>query len=85
MSLKVLAIGSANDPAGPAPQAPAIPMLAAGRAAPSSYADHSQTTIHVTQQPGENGRDLARRIAEEQERRRAVQRRSAMHDGAVAN
>ena len=45
---------------------------------------NSQTTFKIVQQPGESNRDLARRIADEQERRRRVQQRSAMTDGATA-
>lgn len=80
--------GAGDEPAAAPAGAPATalpqPAMATARGQGGSYTDQSQTTIQVVQQPGENNRDLARRIAEEQERRRAVQKRSAMTDGATA-
>lgn len=68
-----------------AAQAPSLPTpaMATARGQGSTYTDQSQTTIRVVQRPGEDNRDLARRIAEEQERRRQVKQRGAMYDGAV--
>lgn len=63
---------------------PDVPPMATARSSGSNYTDNSQNTIQIVQQPGESNADLARRIAEEQERRRAVQRRSSMTDGATA-
>lgn len=83
--------GGENKPAATAPApnalAPALPtpaMATARGQGGSTYTDQSQTTIQVVQQPGENSRDLARRITEEQQRRRQVQQRGALYDGAVA-
>lgn len=59
------------------------PAMATARGQGGTYTDQSQTTIQVVQQPGENNRDLARRIAEEQERHRKVRQRGAMYDGAA--
>lgn len=80
-------VGLGDDPAAPgAPAAPALPVpqMATGRGQAPSYTDSSTTTIHVTQAPGENARDLARRITQEQERDRQVRQRNLMTDGAMA-
>jgi TP901 family phage tail tape measure protein len=67
------------------PQAlPPVPAMATSRAVGSSYTDQSQTTIQVTQRPGENNADLARRIADEQERRKGIRQRGLMTDGVTA-
>jgi hypothetical protein len=71
----------AGVPARPVPSLPAVP---AGRGGARSFTDNSQTKIEINQQPGENSRDLARRIAEEQERQRKARQRGALYDGAVA-
>ena len=62
----------------------ALPAPALANRGGSTYTDSSTTTIQVTQRPGENGTDLAKRIAEEQERRRQVRQRSMMNDGVTA-
>lgn len=62
---------------------PTIPPMAGAGGASSKYEDKSTTTIQITQQPGEDGRALARRVVEEQERARKVRERGAMHDGTV--
>lgn len=62
---------------------PTIPPMAGSRASGSTYEDKSTTTIQVTQNPGEDGKALARRVVEEQERARKVRQRGAMHDGTV--
>jgi TP901 family phage tail tape measure protein len=61
-----------------------VPMMATARGQAGSYTDQSKNTIQIVQQPGENNRDLARRVTEEQERQRAVRQRSTMTDGATA-
>lgn len=68
------------------PQTPAsaLPAPALANRGGSTYTDSSTTTIQVTQRPGENNADLAKRIADEQERRRQVRQRSMMNDGVVA-
>lgn len=65
---------------------PALPQpaMATGKGQAGSYTDNSQNSIKIVQQPGENNRDLARRVIEEQERQRAIRQRSAMTDGASA-
>lgn len=67
-----------------APGAPSLPTpaMATAKGQAGSYTDNSQNSIQIVQQPGENNRDLARRITEEQERQRAIKKRSAMTDGA---
>lgn len=68
------------------PQTPAsaLPAPALANRGGSTYTDSSTTTIQVTQRPGESNADLAKRIADEQERRRQVRQRSMMNDGVVA-
>ena len=68
------------------PQTPAsaLPAPALANRGGSTYTDSSTTTIQVTQRPGENNADLAKRIADEQERRRQVRQRSMMNDGVTA-
>lgn len=81
------AAGTPGSPGAPgADGAPALPQpaMATAKGQAGSYTDNSQTTFKIVQQPGESNRDLARRIADEQERRRRVQQRSAMTDGATA-
>ncbi len=70
----------------PAPGAPALPApaMATARGQGGTYTDQSQNNIQIVQQPGENNRDLARRITEEQERQRRVRQRNMMLDGAPA-
>lgn len=70
----------ASAPSGPALPTPAMATARGG----GSYQDNSQNTIQITQQPGENNRDLAKRIAEEQERQRKIRQRGMMIDGAPA-
>lgn len=62
----------------------ALPAPALANRGGSTYTDSSTTTIQVTQRPGENTTDLAKRIADEQERRRQVRQRSMMNDGVTA-
>lgn len=71
-------------PAGAPAAALPAPAMATARGGGSNYQDNSQTTIQVTQQPGEDGRALAKRLAEEQERQRRVRQRGLMLDGATA-
>lgn len=81
-------VGDDAAPAAPGGQgSPALPtpaMATARGQGGSSYTDQSQTTIQVTQQPGQNSRELAREITKEQERQRGIRGRSMMLDGAVA-
>ena len=60
---------------------PTIPPMAGGGG--SGYQDKSTTSIQIIQQPGEDSKALARRVVEEQERKRKVRERGAMHDGTV--
>lgn len=74
-------------PAKGAPAAPSLPtpaMATARGKGGTTVNDNSQTTIQVTQQPGQNTRELAREITRLQEQERAVRRRGAMIDGAPA-
>lgn len=71
-------------PAGASGASLPAPAMATGKGQAGAYTDQSQTTIQIVQQPGENNRDLARRVTEEQDRRRAIQGRSMMLDGATA-
>lgn len=73
----------AAQPTTPAPALPVPAMATAGGMMAPSYTDQSTNTFQIVQQPGENADALARRISDEQERRRAVQRRSMLMDGAV--
>lgn len=68
------------------PQTPAsaLPSPALANRGGSTYQDNSQTTMQIVQRPGENNADLAKRIADEQERRRQVRQRSMMNDGVTA-
>lgn len=81
--------GSDDVPEGNAlatPQTPAsaLPAPALANRGGSTYQDNSQTTMQIVQRPGENTTDLAKRIADEQERRRQVRQRSMMNDGVTA-
>lgn len=77
------AVGSGNQ-AGAEAMMDSMPGLPAPAARGGSYQDNSQNTIQVTQQPGENQQDLAKRVAEEIERNRKARERAAMYDGAYA-
>lgn len=68
------------------PQTPAsaLPAPTLANRGGSTYQDNSQTTMQITQRPGESNADLAKRIADEQERRRQVRQRNMMNDGVVA-
>lgn len=48
-----------------------------------SVTDSSQHVYHITQQPGESGEALAKRIEDERRRREAVDRRSSLVDVAT--
>lgn len=73
-----------NTMATPQTPASALPAPALANRGGSTYTDSSTTTIQVTQRPGESNADLAKRIADEQERRRQVRQRNMMNDGVVA-
>lgn len=80
--------GGDEAPAAGAPGSPAAalptPSMATAKGQAGSYTDQSQNTIQVIQQPGENNRDLARRITEEQQRQRGIRQRNTMADGVTA-
>jgi TP901 family phage tail tape measure protein len=61
-----------------------LPAIASSRGRGNTYQDNSQTTVQVTQLPGESQQALAKRIVAEQERMRAVRQRSMMTDGVIA-
>ncbi|MFM5402808.1 phage tail tape measure protein [Aeromonas veronii] len=61
-----------------------LPAIASSRSRGNTYQDNSQTTVQVTQLPGESQQALAKRIVAEQERMRAVLQRSMMTDGVIA-
>lgn len=76
-------IGEGNQ-AGAAAMMDSMPGLPAPAARGGSYQDNSQTSINITQKPGESQQDLAKRVAEEIERNRKAKERAAMYDGAYA-
>lgn len=67
-----------------APVEPRRPPPLPSPAGRGHVSQQSTVTINVTQQPGENGEALARRIAQAQARAEAVQRRGVMYDQAMA-
>lgn len=71
-------------PGVPAKAAPPVPVSSSGSAQPAGPVihDNSQTTIKITQQPGESTDALADRVAKRIEERKAVANRGAMYDGA---
>lgn len=73
-----------NAMATPQTPASALPAPALANRGGSTYQDNSQTTMQIVQRPGESSADLAKRIADEQERRRKVRGRSMMNDEVVA-
>lgn len=60
---------------------PALPGMATSRGGAAATTVNNSDTYNITQQPGESGTDLARRIAEEQRRAAAVRSRGALTDG----
>lgn len=80
--------GGDEAPATGAPGSPVAslptPAMATAKGQAGSYTDQSQNTFQVIQQPGENSRDLARRITEEQQRQRGIRQRNTMADGVTA-
>lgn len=58
------------------------PAMASSRGG-NSYTEGSHV-FNITQRPGENQQDLAKRILDEQDRRRGVRQRSMMTDGVIA-
>lgn len=67
--------------AGPGLKPPSPPQMANRNG--STYQDNSQTTMQITQRPGESNDDLAKKIAAAQERQRQIRQRSMMTDGVV--
>ncbi|BBQ26431.1 phage tail tape measure protein [Aeromonas sp. WP2-W18-CRE-05] len=65
-----------------APALPSLPAMASARGG-NSYTEGSHV-FNITQRPGESQQDLAKRILDEQERRRGVRQRSMMTDGVIA-
>lgn len=60
------------------------PPMATGRGSGGTVTDNSQTTYQIYQQPGQDPNDLAAALTREQERRRAIMKRGALFDGAMA-
>ncbi|HKY46156.1 MAG TPA: phage tail tape measure protein [Pyrinomonadaceae bacterium] len=60
---------------------PNVPTAATSRGA-AAAGKGDNVTINVTQQPGESGEALARRVVDEQERRKGVRARGSLGDGA---
>ena len=58
------------------------PAMASARGG-NSYTEGSHV-FNITQRPGESQQDLAKRILDEQDRRRGVRQRSMMTDGVIA-
>jgi hypothetical protein len=67
----------ASAPAGAS--VPKLPPMAGSRGG-ASYTDQSQTSIKITQLPGENADQLTERIMRKMDERKGVQRRSMMFD-----
>lgn len=65
-----------------APALPSLPAMASARGG-NSYTEGSHV-FNITQRPGESQQDLAKRILDEQDRRRGVRQRSMMTDGVIA-
>lgn len=66
----------------PAPAAPQLPPMA--QRGGGSVTDNSQTTIHITQQPGQDAKALADEIERRQRQRAGVRARSSLVDGVGA-
>ena len=69
--------------AGPALGMVPPPTPAMASRSGSTYTDSSNTTIQINQRAGESSGDLAKRITDEQERRRQVRERNMMNDGVA--
>ncbi|MGU5730818.1 phage tail tape measure protein [Aeromonas jandaei] len=84
------ALGFASDTSGLAtprpdnlaPALPSLPAMASARGG-NSYTEGSHV-FNITQRPGESQQDLAKRILDEQDRRRGVRQRNMMTDGVIA-
>lgn len=63
--------------------AAALPTPKPAMRGAANYTDQSSTTIHVTQQPGQNARQLAEEITRLQEQQRAARQRGRLADGLV--
>lgn len=61
-----------------------LPSPAMANRGGQTYQDNSQVNMTINQRPGESNADLAKRIAEEQERQRRVRQRNMMNDGVAA-
>jgi TP901 family phage tail tape measure protein len=72
---------SAGAPAAPGRTAPALPA-SAGRNGRNAAGGAQSHVYHITQQPGESGEALARRIEEAHRRKAGVAQRGALADGA---
>lgn len=75
--------GQASQPI-PTPVELPRPAMATARGGSHTYQDNSQNSFPIYQQPGESQAALAKRIADENDRRRAVRQRSMMTDGVIA-
>lgn len=64
-----------------APALPSLPAMASARGG-NSYTEGSHV-FNITQRPGESQQDLAKRILDEQDRRRGVRQRSMMTEGMI--
>jgi len=56
------------------------PAPGAARQSTANQASPAAITIHIHQMPGENSGDLARRVADELERRQAIAARGSYRD-----
>lgn len=65
-----------------APAIPPVPATATAARAAGSVTDNSQTTINITQQPGQDPRALADEIERRRKAEAAVRARSSLVDGA---
>lgn len=68
-------------PSAPGLTPPPAPQMASRGG--NTYQDNSQNSTTIVQRPGESNADLAKRIADEQERRRQVRQRNMMNDGVL--
>jgi TP901 family phage tail tape measure protein len=82
-------VGAAVSPSGqaksslPSPRLPSVPV-SGGDSRRANYTDNSQTTIHVTQQPGQSTRQLAEEITRIQEQQKGIRQRGRLTDFAGA-
>lgn len=76
--------GDENQNKNPVEQTSALPRPAMASARGGNSYTEGSHVFNITQRPGESQQDLAKRILDEQDRRRGVRQRSMMTDGVIA-